>query len=190
MVQTRHKMAPASTNKRISTTYAPAKRQLPRNSRAGSQHRRHRAAGRQYAYRDTPDSETNIPAPPCDDSSQGTTLHAGRRHAAHQLPWSAGMIGPTRQRWSSLAGPTPLGRGNQPRKSMPVWARPECPGGSAINASVFHSSSSGSAIILIAGALQTSAPWRRSNAHSSSARRADVTRDLVAGQWRQCAWGI
>lgn len=29
--------------------------------------------------------------------------------------------------------------------------------------------------MVIAGALQTSAPWRLSSAHSSSERRADVT---------------
>ena len=40
---------------------------------------------------------------------------------------------------------------------------------------LWSSSSSGSAIMLIAGALQTSAPWRLSNAQSSSVARADVT---------------
>lgn len=37
------------------------------------------------------------------------------------------------------------------------------------------SSSSGSAMRLMAAALDTSAPLRRSNAHSSSARFAEVT---------------
>ena len=62
---------------------------------------------------------------------------------------------------SWLASPHPSAAASQPRKPMPVWAT-RMSGGSAINASVLlcSSSSSGSAIMLIAGALHTSAPWR------------------------------
>jgi hypothetical protein len=77
---------------------------------------------------------------------------------------------------SWLASPQPSAAATQARKPMPVWAT-RMSGGWAIKASVLlcSSSSSGSAIMLIAAALQTSAPWRLSNAHSSSERRADVT---------------
>jgi len=77
---------------------------------------------------------------------------------------------------SWLASPHPSAAASQPRNPMPVCAT-RMSGGSAIKAFVLQSSSSssGSAIMLIAEALQTSAPWRLSSAHSSSARRADVT---------------
>lgn len=106
--------------------------------------------------------------------------HSSRRPAARSAPVAFGpreMIrADDNDSRSSLASPHLSAAANQPRNPMPVWAT-RMSGGSAINASVLFcsSSSSGSAIILIAGALQTSAPWRRSNAHSSSARRADVT---------------
>ncbi len=115
----------------------------------------------------------------------GTTLHAGgrKRHAAVQLPfWSAGddlgrrTITTSRSRWpapTSAVGPTSRETG------MPVWAtrmrRASAGRRSTLGVVLQSSSSSGSAIILIAGALQTRRPGGEgSNAHSS-AWRADAS---------------
>ena len=162
---------------RMGTTSAPAERNPPTNSGNGSQASAAPCSWMATRLPETPDSRRYF-STSCEDSDFGD--HSSRRPAARSAPVAFGPRARIRAddnaSMSWLASPHPSAAANQPRKPIPVCAT-KISGGSAINALVLScsSSSSGSAIMLIAGALQTSAPWRLSSAQSSSARRADVT---------------